>query len=150
MVKLVPSRTVDSDIPAASTALPAGPAGPAGPSVRSTRAAASWPTASSSSSTPMYADDDQRANEIEANARRPADELGAALLAADGRLCEALTTLPDECWSVTVRTARGRAVSASEVPWMRVREVWVHTFDLNAGTGFDDVPRVAVKAEESR
>ncbi|WP_327725482.1 maleylpyruvate isomerase family mycothiol-dependent enzyme [Streptomyces europaeiscabiei] len=91
--------------------------------------------------TPMYADDDQRMNEIEANARRPADELRAALLAADGRLRETLTTLPDECWSATVRTARGRAVSAAEVPWMRVREVWVHAVDLNTGTSFDDVPR---------
>lgn len=28
---------------------------------------------------------------------------------------------------------------ASHVPWMRVREVWVHTVDLNLTT-FDDVP----------
>jgi uncharacterized protein (TIGR03083 family) len=91
--------------------------------------------------TPMYADDEQRTNEIEANARRPADELHADLLAADGCLSEELSALPDECWSVTVRTVRGRAVPASDVPWMRVREVWVHAVDLNTGAGFDDVPR---------
>ncbi|MDX3070760.1 hypothetical protein PV518_53110 [Streptomyces sp. ND04-05B] len=29
----------------------------------------------------------------------------------------------------------------SQVPWMRVREVWVHAVDLNIDTSFDDVPR---------
>lgn len=89
--------------------------------------------------TPMYANADQRANEIEDGARRPADALRVDLLAADARLAEKLSALPDECWSATVRTVRGRAVPASEVPWMRVREVWVHTVDLNVTT-FDDVP----------
>ncbi|WP_328508020.1 maleylpyruvate isomerase family mycothiol-dependent enzyme [Streptomyces sp. NBC_00391] len=91
--------------------------------------------------TPMYAGADQRANEIEDGARQPTGALRSDLLKADGRLAEELATLPDECWGATVRTARGREVLASEVPWMRVREMWVHTVDLNTGTTFDDVPR---------
>jgi maleylpyruvate isomerase len=39
-----------------------------------------------------------------------------------------------------VRTAQGRTVPASEVPWMRSREVWVHAVDLDAGVAFADVP----------
>ncbi|WP_327714728.1 maleylpyruvate isomerase family mycothiol-dependent enzyme [Streptomyces sp. NBC_00490] len=90
--------------------------------------------------TPMYTSGDQRAREIEQGARRPATELRADLLAADSRLAAELTALPDECWAATVRTARGREVPASQVAWMRVREVWVHAVDLNIDTSFDDVP----------
>ncbi|MFI1506180.1 maleylpyruvate isomerase family mycothiol-dependent enzyme [Streptomyces sp. NPDC020597] len=90
--------------------------------------------------TPMYASGDQRAREIEEGARQPAEKLRAELLAADGRLAEELAALPDECWAATVRTARGREVPVSQVPWMRVREVWVHAVDLNIDTSFDDVP----------
>ncbi|MEH0448406.1 maleylpyruvate isomerase family mycothiol-dependent enzyme [Streptomyces sp. B21-102] len=90
--------------------------------------------------TPMYASGDQRAREIEEGARQPAEKLRAELLAADGRLAGELAALPDECWAATVRTARGREVPASQVPWMRVREVWVHTVDMDMGASFDDVP----------
>ncbi|ELP69810.1 maleylpyruvate isomerase family mycothiol-dependent enzyme [Streptomyces turgidiscabies] len=91
--------------------------------------------------TPMYASPYQRAGEIEEGARRPADALRADLLQADGRLAGELDALPDTCWEATVRTARGREVPVREVPWMRVREVWVHAVDLDNGTSFDDVPR---------
>ncbi|MBE4734008.1 maleylpyruvate isomerase family mycothiol-dependent enzyme [Streptomyces caniscabiei] len=91
--------------------------------------------------TPMYASPGLRAAEIEEGARRPADELRADLLQADGRLAGDLAALPDECWEATVRTARGREVPVREVPWMRVREVWVHAVDLDTGTSFDDIPR---------
>lgn len=96
--------------------------------------------------TPMYADRDQRTRDIEDGSRRAAGDLRADLLAADGRLAEACAALPQECWGATVRTARGRAVPAREVPWMRVREVWVHTVDLDTGTGFDDIPREVAAA----
>ncbi|MEU5592661.1 maleylpyruvate isomerase family mycothiol-dependent enzyme [Streptomyces sp. NPDC020298] len=90
--------------------------------------------------TSMYASPARRASQIEEGARRPAHELRADLVEADSRLSGELTALPDECWDATVRTARGREVPASQVPWMRAREVWVHTVDLNADTTFDDVP----------
>lgn len=96
--------------------------------------------------TPMYADPEQRAADIEAGAGRPADELLADLRAADDRLADALRALPAECWTAGVRTARGRAVPASEVPWMRTREVWVHAVDLDAGTTFADLPSPVTEA----
>jgi maleylpyruvate isomerase len=91
--------------------------------------------------TPMYTSSGRRVQEIEEGFRRPADELRADLLAADRQLAEDFSGLPDESWDATVRTARGREVAASEVPWMRVREVWVHAVDLNTGTTFGAVPR---------
>jgi maleylpyruvate isomerase len=91
--------------------------------------------------TPMYPSPAARADRIEEGARRPPRELYAELLASGGRLADALAGLPEECWDKTVRTARGREVPASEVAWMRTREVWVHAVDLDAGASFDDVPR---------
>ncbi len=37
-------------------------------------------------------------------------------------------------WDGEIRTALGRATTGAEVPWMRVRETWVHTVDLDAGS----------------
>ncbi|MDT0566328.1 maleylpyruvate isomerase family mycothiol-dependent enzyme [Streptomyces sp. DSM 3412] len=90
--------------------------------------------------TPMYTSGDQRAREIEETARWPAEKLRAELLAADSRLATELATLPEECWAATVRTARGREVPASQVAWMRVREVWIHSVDLDIDTTFDHIP----------
>jgi maleylpyruvate isomerase len=43
-----------------------------------------------------------------------------------------------------VRTAQGRLVPASEVVWLRTREVWVHGVDL--GGRFEDLPGELVDA----
>jgi maleylpyruvate isomerase len=90
---------------------------------------------------PMYASAGQRAAEIEAGAWRAERELAEDLLAADARLAADAAGLPARCWDMMVRTARGRAVPASEVPWMRAREAWVHAIDLNAGLTFAGLPR---------
>ena len=37
-------------------------------------------------------------------------------------------------------TAQGRTVAATEIPWMRTREVAVHAVDLAAGVDFEDLP----------
>ncbi|MET7733685.1 maleylpyruvate isomerase family mycothiol-dependent enzyme [Streptomyces sp. NPDC005402] len=91
--------------------------------------------------TPVYEGPDQRVREIEEGARRTAGELREDLFRANARLAGELAALPDACWEATVRTARGREVPVWEVPWMRVREVWVHAVDLDTGTSFDAVPR---------
>jgi maleylpyruvate isomerase len=96
--------------------------------------------------TPMYASPEAReAGIAEAAALSPA-ELRTEVLAATGRLVEAMRALPDEAWSAQVRTAQGRTVPAAEVPWMRSREVWVHAVDLDAGVGFADVPEDVLAA----
>jgi maleylpyruvate isomerase len=90
--------------------------------------------------TPMYASREVRGAEIAETAGLPAGALRAEVLDAAGRLATAVRQLPDAAWSVPVRTAQGREVAATEVPWMRCREVWVHAVDLDAGVDLADCP----------
>ena len=96
--------------------------------------------------TPMYASPEARDAGIAETAGLPAAELRAEVLAATGRFAAAVRELPEEAWSAEVRTAQGRTVPASEVPWMRCREVWVHAIDLDAGVGWDEVPEEVLAA----
>ncbi len=66
------------------------------------------------------------------------------MIDASNRLVDAVATLPDEAWDAEVRTARGRAITAAEVPWMRIRESWVHAVDLGVGASLDELPHAVV------
>jgi uncharacterized protein (TIGR03083 family) len=90
--------------------------------------------------TPMYSSPEERAVGIEQGSRLPARELAAWLRCSAGALEEAMTGLSDEQWHAPVVTAQGRTVLASEVPWLRSREVYVHAVDLAAGLSFADLP----------
>ncbi len=89
---------------------------------------------------PMYTSAEQRAEGIEISAKQDAPALRADLDAASARLVATVDTLPPEAWDAPVRTARGRAITAAEVPWMRIRESWVHAIDLGTGASMADVP----------
>lgn len=39
-----------------------------------------------------------------------------------------------------VITAQGRTVPATEIPWLRAREAYVHAVDLDAGLSFAGIP----------
>lgn len=90
--------------------------------------------------TPMYASAQDRADGIEAGARRPTAELATWLHDSAGQLAAALDGLSAEQWQAEVKTAQGRTVPATEVPWLRSREVYVHTADLATGVGFGEFP----------
>lgn len=90
--------------------------------------------------TPMYPSAQARDEGIATTAELAAPDLRADCLGAAERLAAAVGQLPPAGWASAVRTAQGRTVPASEVPWMRVREVWVHGVDLDAGSSFSDVP----------
>ena len=90
--------------------------------------------------TPMYRTPEAREQGIQETAGLAPGELRAEVLHATQRLAGAVQEMPDEAWSAEVRTAQGRPVPASEVPWMRSKEVWVHAIDLDAGIGFADIP----------
>ena len=45
--------------------------------------------------------------------------------------------LADTDWTASVRSAQGRTIPTAEVPWMRVREVWLHAHDIRAGATTD-------------
>jgi maleylpyruvate isomerase len=102
--------------------------------------------------TPMYADDTARARELEQGVGLPASELRALLCIEQARLRAALDRLDAAGWDATVMTGHGRGASgreihrlrtrevAREIPWLRTREVWVHTVDLRDGADFADFP----------
>ena len=88
----------------------------------------------------MYTSPEQRSSEIEEGATRPAAELRDLVHRSAADLEAALDGLPDDAWHASVVTAQGRTVPATEIPWMRAREVWIHAIDLGAGVTFDDLP----------
>lgn len=89
----------------------------------------------------MYADADQRTSEIEAGAALPADRLRALVRSSAAELADDLDALSEEAWRRQVVTAQGRTVPATEIPWMRTREVAVHAVDLGAGITFAALPQ---------
>ncbi|MGW1737760.1 maleylpyruvate isomerase family mycothiol-dependent enzyme [Nocardia sp. NPDC001965] len=90
--------------------------------------------------TPMYSSADRRTADIDAGALLPAPDLVAWLNASVHKLGVAMDALTGEQWRTEVVTAQGRAVPATEIPWLRAREVCVHTIDLGTGTTFADLP----------
>ena len=91
--------------------------------------------------TPMYASAQHRDADIEAGSTRPPAELREWTVRAADALDAAFATLSADQWQHRVRTAQGVDRAASEIPWMRAREVLIHAVDLNAATGFGDLPR---------
>lgn len=90
--------------------------------------------------TPMYATAEQRDADIEAGSRQSATQLRYWVAASAARLGEALDGLTPGQWAATVRTAQGRTVPATEIPWLRAREVMVHAVDLGGCVTFADLP----------
>lgn len=96
--------------------------------------------------TPMYAGPEQRNADIEETSRHPAEVLRRELATTAEDLDAALAALDATTWEAVVRSAQGRAIPATEVPWMRVREVWLHAVDLGSGATTADLPPDVVDA----
>lgn len=90
--------------------------------------------------TPMYPSREVRDAEIATTAAQATADLRADYASACSRLAVAIETLPAAAWTATVRNGQGRMVPATDVPWMRAKEMWVHGVDLGAGLTFADVP----------
>ncbi|MFI6520436.1 maleylpyruvate isomerase family mycothiol-dependent enzyme [Spirillospora sp. NPDC050679] len=96
--------------------------------------------------TPMYASPEERAAGIERGPRMTGADLTDWLNGSAAALGAAMDKLTESQWQILVVTAQGRTVPATEVPWMRSREVFVHTVDLDRGTAFADLPGDFVEA----
>jgi maleylpyruvate isomerase len=94
--------------------------------------------------TPMYQSKEQRSDDINVGALRPAGKILADVVDSAARLQVAATELDAADWSREVRTAQGRTIPAATVPWLRLREVAIHHVDL--GASFDDLPPELVRA----
>ena len=90
--------------------------------------------------TPMYESPEARVAGIDRASRLPSKELRALVERSASRLHEAMDALDEAQWDSSVVTAQGRTVQATETPWMRAREVMVHSVDLASGVGFRDLP----------
>jgi maleylpyruvate isomerase len=88
----------------------------------------------------MYASAEQREADIAAGSRLPPAELRAWLTSSAQDLAADFDTLPDAAWDAKIITAQGLTRPAREIPWMRVREVYIHAIDLGAGTQWTDLP----------
>lgn len=99
--------------------------------------------------TPMYSSPDQRAESIEEGATRPPSALRSWSVHEAAALDRDLRRLSAQQWQNRVRTAQGREVAATEIPWLRAREVMVHAVDLATGTTFADLPQDFLAALEA-
>jgi maleylpyruvate isomerase len=90
--------------------------------------------------TPMYASSDARADGIERGQDMSGPDLVGWLSSSAATLERAMKQLSTDQWSHPVVTAQGRTVPATEIPWLRAREVCVHAVDLDDGITFDNLP----------
>ncbi|MBB4964352.1 maleylpyruvate isomerase [Saccharothrix violaceirubra] len=88
---------------------------------------------------PMYPSAADREADIEEGSGRAPQLMRADLDAACRRFLVAAADLPATAWEAEVATRLGPLL-AHRVPWLRVRELWVHLVDLDAGFGFEGVP----------
>jgi maleylpyruvate isomerase len=93
---------------------------------------------------PMYPSAEARASGIAATSQQRADDLRADARDASARLFDAIHSMPNDAWDASIRTNSGRSIPASEIPWMRIRESWVHAVDIDAGASFEDIPHEVV------
>lgn len=89
---------------------------------------------------PMYPSAQARADEIEDGAHAAPGILRELVAASAAELAEKWRTLPDPAWLATVRTVVGAEVPAHATLWMRAKELWMHTVDLNTGATFGEFP----------
>ncbi|MFC5052278.1 maleylpyruvate isomerase family mycothiol-dependent enzyme [Saccharothrix xinjiangensis] len=89
---------------------------------------------------PMYLSRADRDADIEEGSGRLPQLLRADLDAACERFATYARDLPLTAWAAEVDHPRLGLFPAHRVPWLRLREVWVHLVDLDRGVGFDDLP----------
>lgn len=88
----------------------------------------------------MYVSREQRNADIERGAQLDPARIREWLAEAVATLDDGMDALSTEAWATPVATAQGQPVPATEIPWMRAREVWVHAVDLDADVDFADFP----------
>ncbi|OBB13038.1 hypothetical protein A5761_20900 [Mycolicibacterium setense] len=94
--------------------------------------------------TPMYQSAQQREDDINLGAERPAGVIVADVLDSAERLKSAAAQLATADWANEVVTGQGRTIPAAQVPWLRLREVTLHHVDL--GASIEDLPAELVCA----
>lgn len=89
--------------------------------------------------TPMYASTQARNDDIARSAQLSVSELHGMVHASAAALADEIDAMTPEQLASRVRTHVGGTVTADQILWIRAREVAIHTVDLDAGVGFDDL-----------
>lgn len=96
--------------------------------------------AATGEATPMYSSPEQRNADIALGSQRPVADIVGWFTASSAALFEAMAALTPDQWQSPVVTAQGRTVPATDIPWMRAREVCIHAVDMGTGFTFADLP----------
>jgi maleylpyruvate isomerase len=88
-----------------------------------------------------------RNEEIERGASRPAVELAADVAASAEVFEQLLPRVSNEAWMAGTVRGVTREWPATNLPWMRRREVETHAVDLDLGIEFSDLPTDYLRAE---
>ncbi|MGH3547421.1 MAG: maleylpyruvate isomerase family mycothiol-dependent enzyme [Pseudonocardiaceae bacterium] len=89
--------------------------------------------------TPMYPSVQAREADIEAGAGRAQPEQLDDLRRTGAAFAATAQELSPDQWDATVATRHG-PTPAARVAWARVRELWLHLVDLDAGVEVDAIP----------
>ncbi|MCW0214215.1 MAG: maleylpyruvate isomerase family mycothiol-dependent enzyme [Pseudonocardia sp.] len=90
--------------------------------------------------TPMYSSPEQRNADIESGASRAPAVIREDVVRTSDRLAAAVKAMPKNAWTVVVRNGQGMEIPVGEVGWLRAREMWIHSVDLDVGASFEDFP----------
>jgi len=90
--------------------------------------------------TPAYPSDDARDEQIRQTAEQNPADLKSDVIAGTVRLADAVREMPAHAWAATVRARQGHEISGADIVWMRCRECYVHSIDLNSGIEWREVP----------
>ena len=97
--------------------------------------------ASTGVQSPMYRSQEERDSQIESGARRSASQIVTDVSASAERLMVAIEALSDSALGFFIRrgaAAVGPLSPASDIPWMRQKEVEIHLVDLDLAPTFAD------------
>jgi maleylpyruvate isomerase len=90
--------------------------------------------------TPAYASPEARNAAIEEGAKRSPAEIRDDVVNSSDRLAVVVRRMPKAAWSAHITNVQGREIPATDIPWMRAREMWIHSVDLDVGASFADFP----------
>ncbi|MBK6442593.1 MAG: maleylpyruvate isomerase family mycothiol-dependent enzyme [Dermatophilaceae bacterium] len=90
--------------------------------------------------TPMYASPEAREHDIQAGSTRALADLVADMENSATSLAGVADRLGPEHAAREVELRGGWTVTASQLPWLRLREVCYHHVDLLGGVGWADLP----------
>lgn len=90
--------------------------------------------------TPAYPTAAARDAAIEAEATRAPAEVRQDVIDSSDRLAQVVRAMPETAWARRITTVQGVEIPATDIPWIRAREMWIHAVDLDVGASLTDLP----------